>query len=252
MSPQLTLQRVVVYNFSALRWPRGGRHPVQLAYHLADEHGRLYCLDVRRYPLPHDVEPGVYQVPEVTVPAVACAPRCRGRWDLVGERMTWFDPTVQGIMFGIRATGGQLPNRGWYPRDRQNVSQAFIYRHPSRNASPPGWPRPPTSESQTRSVAVVCPGVGPVAPVPLGRGGLDAFRLRLAEMAGGVWPTGTITSNRLFLEILVGSGLIGLEFFVLWAVHSPSDWAAVFWHQTHGSSIVGWSYSSIVRACRAS
>ncbi|GBC83595.1 hypothetical protein HRbin11_00013 [bacterium HR11] len=218
-SPYPTRQKVVVYNAGALRWSWGGRHPVQLAYHLVDEHGRLYCLDVRRYPLPHDVEPGVHQVLEVTVPAVACAPRCRGRWDLVWERVTWFDPTVQQIMFGIRATGGRLPGRG-AASDRPPECRSGIY-----------LPPPPHVTAVHQAGRVL-----QRQRVELGRWrlyalawdlwrqrpwvgwGLDAFRLRLAEMAGGVWPTGTVTSNQMFLEVLVGGGIVGLGLLALWAI----------------------------------
>jgi len=214
-----TRHRVVVYNASAFRWPRGGRRPVQLAYHLMDEHGRLYCLDVRRYPLPHDVEPGAHQVLEVPVPAVACAPRCRGKWDLVWEHVTWFDPTVRQIMFGIRAMGGRLPERG-READGPPECRSGVYLPPP--------PRVATLQQAGRVLQH--------QKVELGRWrlyalawdlwrqrpwvgwGLDAFRLRLAEMAGGVWPTGTVTSNQLFFELLVGGGIIGVGLLGLWTI----------------------------------
>lgn len=239
MSSRPTSQRVMVHNIGALRWPRGGRHPVRLAYHLVDEHGRLYCLDVRRYSLPQDVGPGERQVLEVTVPAVACAPRCRGRWDLVWERVTWFDPTVQGIMFGIRATDSRLPGRG-PGADKPPECGPGVYLPPPRvvtlHQAGRVLQRQRVELGRWRLYALAW---DLWRQRPWAGWGLDAFRLRLAEMAGGVWPTGTVTSNQLFLEILVGGGLIGLGLLVLWAVPlairlgrrllAPDEWVIYRW-----------------------
>jgi hypothetical protein len=193
---------IVVKNIGSATWSPGETQPVSISYRWYDrerrERVRVNQIHVQ---VPHPVLPNQ----SVILPVSFYTPNEPGHYLLVWEMARrgdgWFK--TRGLIPGVVMADIQTTNEPWYGQG--DVSQ---------------WHRPENATlfleydaiertdlwKAALSVALENPllGVGP-----------DNFRLLYGEQLGlAVWDT-KIRSNNMYLELITGSGLVGLIAFVL-------------------------------------
>jgi len=179
-----------VKNEGRLAWDPIGAHPVRLSYHWIEEHtDRVVVWEGRRTEFADVVGPGT----EVALAAALRAPGEPGRyrlvWDLEVVNRLWFstEPDVTLAITSAAVTGPSM-------------------HIPSTSSGPAQMPRPPGRPGRLvlwRAAAVLLSahaflGIGP-----------DNYRLHYGAAAGLAGADERVHSNNMYLEILVGSGLVG-------------------------------------------
>jgi len=179
-------------NIGRVTWDSDGESPIYLSYHWLDATGdRVVAYDGARTKFDEPVVPGG----SATVHALVRAPRAAGsyrlEWDLVQEDRLWFsteqgapEPMLTRATVTGRSVGGPLPTR---PRPTRAVrpGRVVLWRTALRMAT-------------AHPVA----GVGP-----------DNFRLLYGDYAGLANADKRTHSNNMYLEVLVGGGLIAAAAF---------------------------------------
>jgi len=196
---ELTHTRVTVSNRGLVTWRPDGLRPVALAYHWLDARTRLVVrYNGRRTGLPQPLAPGE----TIALDAAVQAPDRSGAyvlgWDMVAENGGWFSERGNPIA-EVAVTVAGTP----------------VLSQPAPAAEPAGLPqriapRPaPPARSQLWGVAMrlwlAHPwlGIGP-----------DVFRhVYGPELGLSRWDD-RIHTNNLYLELLVGAGILGLAAFV--------------------------------------
>ena len=192
-------------NAGRLVWDSADVPPTLLSYHWLDAGGdRVVAWEGERTPFPHPIEPGS----TVALTALVRAPREPGRyqleWDVVQEGRLWFsteqgapDPMTSAATVTGFGTGVPLPTT---PRPLRAV-------RPGRMAL---W------RTAARMVlAHPLLGVGP-----------DNFRLLYGSYAGLAGADQRTHSNNMYLEVLVGGGLLAFAAFARFAVRAGALFGA--------------------------
>jgi hypothetical protein len=186
---------VTVINKGLVTWEHDAEPPFHVSYHWFDDSGtHVVQYDGLRTKLTAPVSPGE----SVRIPLQVRAPAQAGTytigWDVVQESRLWFS-TETGARLAVSkvAVGGEA-----LTRDR-----------PAEVATRPAPPqvvrigRPELWKAALRMSAD-----HPIAGV-----GFDNFRLTYGPYAGLPEPDTRITSNNMYLEVLTGTGLVGLAAF---------------------------------------
>jgi hypothetical protein len=212
---------VTVTNTGRLTWDSQADPPFYLSYHWLEAGvDRVVAFEGDRTEFPAPIGPGI----SASVPALIRAPREPGRyrlaWDIVQEGRLWFstEPGATTAMSYATVTGEAIS------------SQAAIAARPlPRRTVRPG------------RLQLWRAGVRMLASHPLLGVGPDNFRLTYGDYAGVANADPRIHTNNMYLELVVGTGLLGAIALVwlLWrlggcitaavrvAVESPSRGAAI-------------------------
>jgi O-antigen ligase len=195
---------VTVKNTGAVTWFPDGDMPVTLSYHWWEtDQKRLASVAAIQTPISHRVHTGE----SLSVSAVFFTPHEPGRylliWDLAQKGRGWF--SASGVVPGVVEADIHDENAVWHGNG--DISE---------------WLRPQKSvdSSITRELlwksAVLLTLKNPVLGV-----GPDNFRLMYGRPLGfSSWDT-NIRSNSLYLELLSGSGVMGLLTFILMILSIP-------------------------------
>ena len=187
--------RVVVENAGTLHWAREAPNQVFLSYHWYDEFGRtLIAFEGVRTPLPHDVSPGRDVAVEAKVYAVFPPGQYRIEWDFFQEGVTWF-----GVLGGPTGQTTVIVEPG--------VPVAAL----------PKLPLPPSLASPARPPRRVLwhAVFGLWREHPLFGIGPDRFRHVYGEQLGLRRFDNRMHASSLYIETLVGQGLMGLAALVV-------------------------------------
>ncbi|GAB4108345.1 MAG: hypothetical protein Kow001_05070 [Acidobacteriota bacterium] len=181
---------VRVHNHGFAPWKAGGQPPLLVSYHWLDaDTGQIEIFDGLRTPLPQDVPPGSELAVRVRVQAPPRPGRFRLAWNVVMEHRFWLSDLTECPSTLVSVTGPALPG-------------------PGPAAPPPSPPVSPDRQSLWRAAVqmfVQHPvlGIGP-----------DRFRLDYGPYLGlPAWDS-RVHTNNMYLEFLVGSGLVGAAAFV--------------------------------------
>ncbi|MDZ4717494.1 MAG: O-antigen ligase family protein [Roseiflexaceae bacterium] len=193
---------VQIRNSGRVAWPEGGVRPVMLAYHWFDPlSGRAVVFDGLRTPLPHSIAPGE----AITLYAQIQAPTVPGSYELAWDL--------------LREHGG-----GWFSQyqvapARERVT--IIAGSAAQPATPQAAPHrttlapvtvdelPQPSRGQLWRAALAIWGTRPVVGI-----GPGVFQYIYGPYIGMQrWDT-RIHTNNVYLELLVGAGLLGLMTFL--------------------------------------
>ena len=195
----LNVVEVEVKNGGRMTWSPDAVPPFHLSYHWFDEAMRKVVLyDGQRARLPRALAPGETMRVRLPVRAPQRAGRYSLGWDVVQEGRLWFstEPGARSTISAVSVTGtpptGVVPNEGtWTPLPAQAV----------RIGRPGLW-----------RIALRL-----FAAHPLLGLGPDNFRLSYAPYTESMRGDPRVTSNNMYLEILTGTGAIGLTVFA-WLV----------------------------------
>ena len=215
--------QVIVKNSGSETWPASGPDSVILSYHWYDT-ARMRILEMSPTEtlLPGDVEPNEI----VTLTAAFRTPDAPGLylldWDLKRKNGGWFS-TENGVMVGVveaHVDEGASPRKG-------NGDLSRWYQGAS-------GPREPSLDAGVSRTLLWKAAAGLALKSPVTGAGPDNFRLLYGrELGFGRWDS-NIRSNNLYLELLAGSGLIGLGAFIAmlaslhWTFRPASIGIAVF------------------------
>jgi hypothetical protein len=189
---------VTVRNAGLVAWRSDGVRPIRLAYHWLDAQTRLVVrYNGHRTPLPQPVAPGE----SARFDALVQAPEQPGRylliWDMVSEASGWFSERGTPVI--------ELP---------VTVAGAPA-SHPQRLEVRPPPPARRDLWSAALRFALARPALG-IGP--------DVFRHVYGPALGlAVWDD-RIHTNNLYIELLVGTGAIGLAIFL--GLIAATGWAA--------------------------
>lgn len=189
---------VAVENSGRIAWEPEGLRPIRLSYHWLDAETRqVVRFNGRRTVLPRPIAPGE----RVTLQATLQAPERPGRyilaWDMLREYI----------------------GRGWF--SQMGVAPAEVPVEVA-GATPPSAPAPPSAEPPTMPRTLGAqPGPPPRralwgvalalwAERPLLGIGPDVFRRVYGPRLGMELWDDRVHTNNLYLELLVGAGLLGL------------------------------------------
>ena len=196
--------KVTIRNTGSAVWFPDGSMPVTLSYHWYDtDRQRLATVAVSEPPLPQAVRPGE----SVSVNASFSTPYEPGHylliWDLAQKGRGWF--SANGVVPGIVESDIQQENEIRYGKG--DVSH---------------WLRVEKAADATVTRGLLWRAALRLAVRnPILGAGPDNFRLlygRVLEFSS--WDT-NIRANSLYLELLVGSGVLGLLAFILMIVSIP-------------------------------
>jgi hypothetical protein len=180
---------VKLTNRGRVTWDPADAAPFQLSYHwLAADGEQVVEFEGLRTAFPAVVSPGATIAVEARVKAPGVPGRYRLLWDVVIDRRLWFttDPNAQRFFSSVTVTG---PPAGPPPVSR-------VTRMP-RAAPMPG--RPTLWRAGARVFrAHPLLGVGP-----------DNFRLVYGEYVGLTSFDTRVNSHNMYLEMLVGGGIVG-------------------------------------------
>jgi O-antigen ligase len=180
---------VAVANTGRLTWDSQADPPFYLSYHwLEADADRVVAFEGVRTEFPVPVDPGV----TVSVPALLRSPREPGRyrlqWDIVQEGRLWFSTE---------------------PGATTNVSIATVTGQ-SVSADAPIATRPlPRRAVRPGRLQLWRAGARMLASHPILGVGPDNFRLTYGDYAGIAHADPRIHTNNMYLELVVGSGLLG-------------------------------------------
>ena len=190
---------VTLTNTGLATWDSTGEHPVRFAYHwLLNDSDRAVDFEGARTIFPEPVPPGA----TVTLGAPVRAPGQPGRyrlmWDVAVEGRLWFstEPDAELVVTRAAVTG---PNVG------KTVSAVDI-------------PMPKVSARPGR-LTLWRAGARMFRQHPLLGVGPDNFRLLYGGFAGIAHADPRVHSNNMYLEVLVGGGIVAAAAFawLLWA-----------------------------------
>jgi hypothetical protein len=189
---------VVVTNTGRLVWDSAGNPPFYLSYHwLTAEGDGVVTFNGVRTAFPHPIEPGK----TLTINAEVRAPQQPGAyrlmWDVTQEGRLWFSTEPDGIRTLSRArisgppTGALLQTTS-LPRPTVRPGRLVLWRAAARMFLSHPWL-----------------GVGP-----------DNFRLDYGRYADLAVSDPRIHSNNMYIEALVGGGVVGAALFawLLWSI----------------------------------
>jgi hypothetical protein len=198
--------KVALTNTGAATWLPDGDTPVTLSYHWYDtEHKKLAPVAAIQTPLPHPVRTRE----SVSITASFYTPHEPGLylliWDLVQKEHGWF--SASGVVPGVVESDIRPGNEIWHGNG--DVSRWLgPEKGPSADAT--------IARGQLWESAVKLTMKNPVLGV-----GPDNFRLLYGHPLGfSSWDT-NVRSNSLYLELLAGSGVIGLAAFALMMASMP-------------------------------
>jgi hypothetical protein len=180
---------VAVTNTGRLTWDSQADSPFYLSYHwLEADADRVVVFEGARTEFPVPVGPGV----TVSVPAFLRSPREPGRyrlaWDIVQEGRLWFSTE---------------------PGATANMSYATVSGQPVLTEMP-GATRPlPRRAVRPGRFRLWRAGAGMLASHPFLGVGPDNFRLMYGDYIGVANADSRIHTNNMYLELIVGSGLVG-------------------------------------------
>jgi hypothetical protein len=184
---------VRVHNRGHAPWRAGAQPPLLVSYHWLDAGtGQVEVFDGLRTPLPQDVPPGKALSVRVRVQAPARPGNFRLAWNLVMEHRFWLSDPTECPSSLVAVTGPALAG-------------------PAPTAPPPPRPVSPDRWSLWRAAVemfVQDPilGIGP-----------DRFRLEYGPHLGLQSWDSRVHTNNMYLEFLVGSGVVGAAAFAwLW------------------------------------
>jgi hypothetical protein len=191
---------VTVTNTGRLTWDSQGDPPFYLSYHwLEPELDRVVAFEGTRTAFDRPVTPGATATVQASVWPPGQPGRYRLMWDVVQEGRLWFSTEPGATLAFSQATvvgpagahGIQPSARRPLPRPRERPRRLRLWRAAARMFA-----------------AHPILGVGP-----------DNFRLLYGGFAGLTSPDPRMHSNNMYIEILVGSGLVGgLAFgWLLWS-----------------------------------
>ncbi len=187
--------KVTVTNVGAETWLPEGENPVTLSYHWYDtEHKRLATVAATQTPVPRAVSTR----DSVEVDASFFTPHEPGSylliWDLAQKGRGWF--SASGVVPAVVETNIRPENQIWHG----NGDVSRWYR----------TDKPPAADAAITRSELWKAAVGLARRRPLLGYGPDNFRLLYGSQLGfSSWDT-NVRSNSLYLELLVGSGIVGL------------------------------------------
>lgn len=190
---------VTVRNAGLVAWRSDSVRPIRLAYHWLDAQTRLVVrYNGHRTPLPQPVAPGE----SARFDAVVQAPGEPGRylliWDMVSEASGWFSERGTPVI-ELPVTVAGAPAADRLPAAAEPAS------HPLRLEVRPPPPARRDLWSAALRFALARPALG-IGP--------DVFRHVYGPALGlAVWDD-RIHTNNLYIELLVGTGAIGLAIFL--------------------------------------
>jgi hypothetical protein len=215
---------VTVRNSGMEKWSAAGEDPVFLSYHWYDtEKQRIVEAPAMETKLPYDMEPYA----AVTLSAVFRTPDEPGLylldWDLKQGRRGWFSTEHQIVVAVVEARIEEdaLPWKG-----NTDISRWYKGRAVPTLTSVIDATVPRTTLWKTAAALAM--------QSPLIGWGPDNFRLLYGPKLGVERWDSNIRSNNLYLELLVGSGFVGLVAFIVmmgslrWTLGAASMGVAVF------------------------
>lgn len=226
IAPNATISATVtIRNEGLVTWTSAGLRPVALSYHWLDARSRLVVrYNGRRTAMPAPVAPGQ----AITLVAPVQAPLAPGKyilaWDMVVENGGWFSERGNPVAeLPVMVAGAPVLSRPAPAPEPANRPQRIV-------ALPPPIPR-----SQLWRGAILLWRAHPLLGI-----GPDVFRHVYGPALGlGQWDD-RIHTNNLYLEILVGAGVVGLALFaalivgafaaagrILRRAPAPLRWAAL-------------------------
>ena len=195
---------VQVLNTGRLRWDSGADPPIKLSYHwLTEDGGRVVSFEGARTSFDVVVEPGA----TARVMAHVRAPRQPGQyrlaWDLVQEHRLWFssEPGAEPAMTVASVAGAGVGPVG--PTTTLSLPQPVV--RPGRLAL---WSAAARMLRQHPWF-----GIGP-----------DNFRLKYGEVLGLLRADDRVHSNNMYIEVAVGTGLVGAAAFLWLGVVCATCW----------------------------
>ncbi len=196
-----------IRNTGVSKWRANGWRQVAVSYRWWDRETESFLRSVAPIvtKLPHDVEPGN----EILITASFHTPRQPGYYILVFELFSrnfdWFSQT------GVIPTLIQVDLQHSVERSTGHADLSSLYRRGQSSATlTSSVPRSSLWRAALKMFVSHPLGVGP-----------DNYRLQYGRYLGAArWDTG-IYSNNLYLEILTGSGVLGLAAFGLIALAVP-------------------------------
>jgi hypothetical protein len=189
------LVEVTVINKGRVTWEHDAAPPFHVSYHWFDDTAtRVVHYDGLRTKLTAPVSPGE----SARIPLQVRAPARPGQytigWDVVQEGRLWFS-TESGARLALSkvTVGDDAPAASWPPiAGTRPVPEQVM-----RIGRPELW-----------AAALRMSADHPLVGV-----GFDNFRLSYGPYAGVAEPDTRITSNNMYLEVLAGTGLVGLAAF---------------------------------------
>jgi hypothetical protein len=192
---------VTLRNTGVETWPSSGEDAVSLSYHWYDTaRKRIVPMPAIETPLPHDIRPNG----TATVTAHFQTPDHPGLylldWDLKRKDMGWFSTHHKVVVAVVEA---QIEDGAAVWKGNGDVNRWYRRTEDSRPQLDASVTRADLWSAAARLFQVA----------PLFGSGPDNFRLLYGPQLGFErWDT-NIRSNNLYLELLAGSGLIGLAAF---------------------------------------
>jgi hypothetical protein len=211
MAPNaLTTTPITIQNRGLVTWRSAGLRPVALSYHWLDPHTRrVVRYNGRRTLLPQPVEPGSALLLSANIQAPDKPGDYLLAWDMVVEHSGWFSERgnrmgeVSVMVAGVPAASQPAPSH----------EPAFAPQQITVRPAPP-------ARNLLWAAAVriwrrhLLLGIGP-----------DTFRHMYGpELGLRTWDD-RVHTNNLYLELLTGSGVVGLAAFLL--LIAPAIWGAL-------------------------
>ncbi|MGC4081386.1 MAG: O-antigen ligase family protein [Vicinamibacterales bacterium] len=188
---------LVITNTGRATWDSSSNEPVRLSYHwVASDSDEVVAWEGRRTNFPEPVPPGATVSLDATVSGPGRPGRFRLMWDMEQEKRLWFstEPDATPVFTDVLVTGAAatLPHRtsgpARIPIAQERPGRLMLWRAAWRMA-----------------LAHPLLGVGP-----------DNYRLLYGEYGAFKRADPRVHSNNMYLEVLAGSGILGLTTF-LWA-----------------------------------
>jgi hypothetical protein len=184
---------VTVTNTGRVAWSAEAERPFHLSYHwLLPDKDTVVAWEGLRTPLPDTILPGASETMQVLVEAPRQPGSYRLLWDIELVDQLWFSTEPDAALQFTRGTvsGAALPGK-----------------------PPQLRPLPQRAERPGRMVLWRA-ALGIAAAHPLVGAGPDNFRLLYGRYSAVRRPDPRVHSNDMYLEVLVGSGAIGIALFV--------------------------------------
>jgi hypothetical protein len=200
---------VHITNTGRISWDSTASPPFYLSYHWLDaDGGRVVSYDGARTAFDHPIEPTASVDLTATVRAPALPGRYRLAWDVVQEGQLWFSTEVGSVnsysnAVISEATAKNAPHASGVP-----VTTA-LPKHTDRPGRPVLW-----KAALRLFAAHPFLGVGP-----------DNYRLLYGPAAGLKDADTRVHSNNMYIEVLVGAGLLGALPFIwlLWRLAAATS-----------------------------
>lgn len=184
---------VRITNTGRVTWDPGGTPPYRFSYHWVEPRtNRVVTWEGTRTELPGRVPPGA----SVVVPAEIAAPGRPGEF-----RLVWDIEQVQRLWFTTEP--GAVPAS----TDVSVIGPVVtLATRPSSSPHPAFMPPPVVRPGR---LLLWRAGLQMLAAHPIAGIGLDNFRLQYGSYAGLANADARVHSNNMYLELLVGTGLVG-------------------------------------------